>query len=88
MSRLSPVAELQGQTHHEHMAGGGDNLTGRPICAGCGDRIGVYEPVLREGADAVADRTSWLGLHREPSVTAADRLWHEACGRAAGLRVP
>jgi hypothetical protein len=71
------------------MAGGGtsDSVTARPTCAGCGDRIGVYEPVLREAPDAAADRTSWLGLRLEAAGTTTDRLWHEACGRAAGLHV-
>ena len=61
-------------------------MTQLPVCPGCGDRIGVYEPVLRERAGAIADRTSLIGLGVAAADRAGDPLWHEACGRAAGLR--
>jgi hypothetical protein len=56
------------------------------LCTGCGDRIGVYEPILRVREGATAERTSWLALRAESAGDAVHALWHEACGRAAGLR--
>jgi hypothetical protein len=55
------------------------------LCTGCGDRIGVYEPILRVCEGATAERTSWLALRAEAAEEAVHALWHEACGRAAGL---
>jgi hypothetical protein len=56
----------------------------RPLCPGCGDPVGTYEPLTRVTADAV-EPTSWLALEdawRRPGET----LWHAACARHAGLR--
>ena len=69
----------------------GGNETGtaptrRLLCSGCGDRIGVYEPILRVREDTTTERTSWLALRPEAAGEVAHALWHEACGRAAGLR--
>ena len=70
------------------MAGGGEteHIAQLPTCAGCGDRIGVYEPVLRERSGVIADRTSLAGLGEGSPGGAGGALWHEVCGRAAGLR--
>lgn len=48
------------------------------VCARCGDRIGVYEPLWLELADGTLHSTSYLNLakydlHQEP------RLWHLGC---------
>jgi hypothetical protein len=68
----------------------GGNSTGEAptrhiVCTGCGDRIGVYEPILRVREGTTAERTSWLALRAEAAEEAMHPLWHEACGRAAGL---
>jgi hypothetical protein len=58
-------------------------VTGRPTCAGCGQRIGVYEPVWHltpEGPEA----TSLLRLIDQP----IGELWHAACAEAAGMVAP
>jgi len=56
----------------------------RPICPGCGEPVGTYEPLTRVGAAAV-EPTSWLALAgewRDPGET----LWHATCARRAALR--
>jgi hypothetical protein len=70
------------------MAGGREteHISQLPTCAGCGDRIGVYEPVLLERSGVIADRTSLVGLGAGAPGGAVGPLWHEVCGRAAGLR--
>ena len=55
------------------------------LCPGCGDRIGVYEPILRVREGTTPERTSWLALQPETVGDAVHALWHEACGQAAGL---
>ena len=54
--------------------------TGRPTCAGCGKRIGVYEPVWRITA-AGPEATSLLRLRDEP----VGEFWHASCAEAAGV---
>jgi hypothetical protein len=63
----------------------GEAPTRHLLCTGCGDRIGVYEPILRVREGTTVERTSWLGLQAEAAGEAVHALWHEACGRAAGL---
>ena len=63
----------------------GEAATRHLLCTGCGDRIGVYEPILRVREGRSAERTSWLALRSEAAEQAVHALWHEACGRAAGL---
>ena len=58
----------------------------RPLCPGCNEPIGAYEPLIRlSGRDAtVAEPTSWLamgGLHRADAET----LWHAACAPRPGV---
>ena len=56
-------------------------VSGRPTCTGCGERIGVYEPIWHIHA-AGAETTSLLRLTEPiPGV-----LWHVACADAAGFR--
>lgn len=55
------------------------------LCALCGERLGVYEPIVAFGADG-RRRTS---IAREPGLAAADvALMHEECARGAGEGAP
>jgi hypothetical protein len=63
----------------------GEVSTRHLLCPGCGDRIGVYEPLLRVREGMAAERTSWLALQAEAVGEAGQALWHEPCGHAAGL---
>jgi hypothetical protein len=54
--------------------------TGRPICPGCGERIGVYEPVWHL-TDAGPEATSFLRLLDQQ----IGELWHVQCAEAAGV---
>ena len=47
-----------------------------PRCAGCGDRIGVYEPLWLEHADGSRVRAGLLTLG---AVSAEHRLFHTGC---------
>jgi hypothetical protein len=53
-------------------------------CAHCGDRIGVYEPVVVIAADS--SRTT--SLANEPQLTESTGviLMHQACAGATGAR--
>jgi hypothetical protein len=55
-------------------------VTDRPTCAGCGDRIGVYEPVCHL-TETGPESTSLLRLSGEP----VGQLWHMPCAEAAGV---
>jgi hypothetical protein len=55
-------------------------VTERPTCAGCGQRIGVYEPIWHITA-AGPEATSLLRLPDEP----LGELWHAACDEATGI---
>jgi hypothetical protein len=52
----------------------------RPYCAGCGERIGVYEPIWLHHDDGTLQRTSWLALngHLHPRDSEV-RLFHIGC---------
>jgi hypothetical protein len=55
-----------------------------PVCPGCGERIGAYEPLWRVHPTTGAERTSWLRL------TAGDApvhgtLWHAQCAEDEGI---
>jgi len=47
-------------------------------CAGCGKRIGVYEPLWIEGADGALAPSSLLNLDEDARADAA-ALWHLGC---------
>jgi len=47
------------------------------VCARCGDRIGVYEPLWLELADGTACTGSYIGLRTGPQEWS--RLWHLGC---------
>ncbi|HUJ34039.1 MAG TPA: hypothetical protein VLW51_02440 [Solirubrobacteraceae bacterium] len=51
-----------------------------PVCATCGDRVGVYEPLWAEHADGTLIRTGMLQLdqhrHGAPGIS---RLHHLGC---------
>jgi len=49
-----------------------------PTCAGCGDRIGAYEPVWRELGEASFVATS-LREVRARSAEPGGRLFHAGC---------
>ncbi len=55
-------------------------VTDRPSCKGCGDRIGVYEPICQVTA-AGTEATSLLRLSGEP----VGEVWHMSCAEAAGV---
>jgi hypothetical protein len=49
-------------------------------CAGCGDRVGVYEQLRAQYDDGLLVETSWLTL---PAGRLPHRVWHRACAPAA-----
>jgi len=57
----------------------------RPLCPGCGEPIGAYEPLTRVAPGLDAEATSWLALGASLRF-AGETLWHAACARAAGVR--
>jgi hypothetical protein len=54
-----------------------------PQCPGCGEPIGVYEPLLRVTADVGAEATAWLHLPAERLQL--ETLWHLRCAEADGI---
>jgi hypothetical protein len=57
----------------------------RPLCPGCGEPLGAYEPLTRIPASGPPEATSWLALDGARSL-AGETLWHAACARLAALR--
>ena len=55
----------------------------RPLCPGCGEPIGVYEPLWMITREAGAELTSWLQL--SASTMAAVGLWHASCAEGDGI---
>jgi hypothetical protein len=55
----------------------------RPLCPGCGEPVGVYEPLWAITREAGAELTSWLQI--SPSPTAAVALWHASCAEGHGI---
>jgi hypothetical protein len=51
----------------------------RPVCAGCGDRVGVYEPIWLETPDGGVHHTSLLALSGEDSTSPARVYYHLGC---------
>ena len=60
------------------------SLRERPICPGCGEPIGVYEPLWLVDARIGAEATSWLDLLATGGGQ-TDPLWHAACAEAKGI---
>jgi hypothetical protein len=56
----------------------------RPLCPGCGEPIGAYEPLMRVTPGRGPETTSWLAAGACRSV--GETLWHAACALRAGLR--
>ncbi len=57
----------------------------RPLCPGCGEPLGAYEPLTRVRAGAAAPQpTSWLALDAGRPA-AGEILWHATCANAARL---
>ena len=59
------------------------------LCAMCGDRIGVYEPLWLELVDGSLHRSCYLNLGDHPGHDPS-RLWHLDClspdqSRSSGL---
>jgi hypothetical protein len=50
----------------------------RPRCDGCGDAVGVYEPIWLEHAGGTLRRSSILALSGEERAQAR-RGWHVGC---------
>ena len=55
-----------------------DESRSLPVCAHCGDRIGVYEPPWVEVADGTLHSSLFLNLDRYAPHARA-RVWHHAC---------
>lgn len=55
----------------------------RPLCPGCGQPIGVYEPLWRIAPEVGAERTNWLD--RAATASGIEWLWHAACAEAEGV---
>ena len=55
----------------------------RSSCPGCGEPIGVYEPIWRFSPELVAERTAWLLLPHVPAPL--ESLWHASCAEANGI---
>ena len=59
----------------------------RPLCPGCREPLGAYEPLARvSAATAGVEPTSWLAERGVEQRAAGETLWHAACARRAGLR--
>ena len=56
----------------------------RPLCPGCGEPIGVYEPLWVITREAGAELTSWLRFSAS-TTTAAKELWHASCAEGDGI---
>lgn len=55
-----------------------DDKRDRPLCAGCGDVIGEYEPAWVENQDGTWHPSSLLNLGDDARKSAL-RLWHAGC---------
>jgi hypothetical protein len=55
----------------------------RPRCPGCGEPIGVYEPLWMITPEAGAEPTSWLQV--SPPSPAPGALWHASCAEEEGI---
>jgi hypothetical protein len=55
----------------------------RPVCPGCGEPLGTYEPLWRIAPDVGAERTSWLRLG--PRDATLESLWHLDCAEDLGV---
>lgn len=58
--------------------------TVRPLCPGCGEPVGAYEPLTRVSPGG-AEPTSWLALDGRRGY-AGETLWHAACASDAAGR--
>ena len=57
----------------------------RPLCPGCGEPVGIYEPLTRVRAGcAVPEPTSWLALDAGRPAH-GEVLWHASCANDARL---
>ena len=54
-----------------------------PVCAGCGERVGVYERVLHVAPHVGVEQTSWLRLAAR-TIT-VDDVWHIECAESLGI---
>jgi hypothetical protein len=58
------------------------SVDSRPVCARCGDHIGVYEPIWLEQPDGTRVRSGLLALEDAPL---AGRLFHSGCLASGSL---
>jgi hypothetical protein len=57
----------------------------RPLCPGCGEPVGAYEPLTRvRPGSAVAEPTFWLALDAGRPAQ-GEVLWHASCANDARL---
>jgi hypothetical protein len=61
-----------------------DHTRSSSVCARCGDRIGVYEPLWLELADGTLQSSSFLSLDQYASHAQA-RVWHHGCLAPDGI---
>ena len=55
----------------------------RQVCPGCGEPLGIYEPLCRIAPDVGAERTSWLRLGMRDATL--ESLWHLGCAEDLGV---
>ena len=60
-----------------------DMNSDRPVCPGCGEPLGTYEPLWRISPTRGAERTSWLRLG--PLDRRLETLWHANCAEESGV---
>lgn len=51
-------------------------MSPRPVCAACGDRIGMYEPLWLQKDDGTVVSSALLELGSEPGEA---RMFHSGC---------
>ncbi len=51
----------------------------RPVCAMCGDRVGVYEPIWLESPDSTIHSTSLLALSGDGDTPNSCVYYHLGC---------
>jgi hypothetical protein len=89
--RVRTVDDLKGWRTATRVSGGkpstGMHAADLPRhCAGCGERIGVYEPLWLEQPDGTFSRTSLLNVSEHQQDGRQLRLFHSGCLAADNSR--